>query len=56
MVAQVGETGVAAEAGEFLGISTWGWVGIIAGAAAISGGIVWAVSEAREKERRPVCP
>ena len=55
MVAQVGET-VATEGTEFLGISPWGWVGIIAGGAAIVGGIVWAVSEAREEERRPVCP
>jgi len=55
MVAQVGETAVPEGAG-FLGISHWGWVGIIAGAAAIGGVIVWAVSEAGGEERRPVCP
>jgi hypothetical protein len=54
MVAQAGET-TASEKGEFLGISTWGWVGIIAGAAAV-GGIVWAIAESTEEERRPVCP
>ena len=55
MVDQVGGPDTAAKTVEFLGISTWDWVGIIAGGAAI-GGIVWGVSEAREKERRPVCP
>ncbi|MBS3921155.1 MAG: hypothetical protein KG012_19960 [Deltaproteobacteria bacterium] len=57
MTAQVGQTtgAAAATTGEFLGLSTWAWVGIIAGAAAI-GGIAWAISEADEKDRRPICP
>ncbi len=45
MVAQAGETaagGTEAEKWEFLGISTWGWVGIIGGAAAV--GVIVGVS------------
>ena len=55
MVAQVGETAATEEATEFLGLSTWTWLGIIAGAAAV-GGMVWAIAESQEKERRPICP
>jgi len=55
MVAQVGETAATEEAAEYLGLSTWTWLGIIAGAATI-GGIAWAIAESEEKERRPICP
>jgi len=57
MVAQAGATPAAEGTAEFLGISTWGWVGVIAGAAAI-GGIAWAVDETTEVEVEviPVCP
>ena len=55
IVAQVGEVTAAAGAETFLGISTGGWVAIIAGAAAI-GGIVAAGISGAEAERAPVCP
>jgi hypothetical protein len=55
MVAQVGETAAEAGAGEFLGISTWGWVGILAGVAA-AGGIAAAASGGGGGKGAPTCP
>jgi hypothetical protein len=57
MVAQVGETATATAGttGAFLGISTWGWIGIIAGAALIATVAVVAARD-DDDDRVPVCP
>lgn len=57
MVAQAGETATTTTGttGTFLGISTWGWVGIIAAAAAVAG-IAVAASGDDDDDRVPVCP
>ncbi len=65
MVAQAGETtagGPEAEKWEFLGISTWGWIGILAGVAAIAAIVAVVASrggghhEAAAAAPTPVCP
>lgn len=57
MVAQAGETGTTTTGttGAFLGISTWGWVGIIAAAAAVVGVVAVAAGD-DDDDRVPVCP
>jgi len=57
MVAQAGETATATTGttGTFLGITTWGWVGIIAAAAAVTG-IAIGVAGDDDDDRIPVCP
>lgn len=57
MVAQAGETATTTTGttGAFLGISTWGWVGIIAAAAAVAG-IAIAAGDDDDDDRVPVCP
>jgi hypothetical protein len=62
-VAQVGATvgggaagGGAGGGGAFLGISTWAWVGMLAGVAGIAGIGVAASSAAIDHDRAPVCP
>lgn len=59
MVAQVGgvEAAGAGAAGTFLGISTWGWIGIIAGAAAVAGLTTAIVNDQDyDEDRIPICP
>ncbi len=57
MVAQAGETSTATETtGTFLGISTWGWVGIVAGAAVIAGVAIAAGGGGDGGDRIPICP
>ena len=57
MVAQAGETATTAETtGAFLGISTWGWVGIIAAAAVVTVVAVAAGGGGGDHDRAPVCP
>jgi hypothetical protein len=57
MVAQAGETATIATGttGSFLGISTLGWVGIIAAAAAVTV-VTVAASGDDDHDRVPVCP
>jgi len=57
MVAQAGETGTTTTGttGTFLGISTWGWVGIIAAAAVVTI-VAVAASGGDDHDRVPVCP
>ncbi len=56
MVAQAGETAAATTGttGTFLGISTWGWVGIIAGAALVAGVSIAAAQD--DDDDLPICP
>lgn len=57
MVAQAGETSTTTETkGAFLGISTWGWVGIIAGAAVIAGVAIAASGGGDGGDWIPICP
>jgi hypothetical protein len=63
MVAQIGGPSAASsttseEAGTFLGISTWGWVGIIAGVAAVAGIVAFGASSGGggDREAALVCP
>jgi hypothetical protein len=56
MVAQAGETSATAgTTGTFLGISTWGWIGIIAVAAVIAG-VAIAAGGGGDSDRFPICP
>jgi hypothetical protein len=58
MMAQVGQTGATTTTttGEFLGLSTWAWVGI--GLAAVVAGVVVGVaaSQGGDHDRVPLCP
>lgn len=56
MTAQVGQTtgGTAATTGEFLGLSTWAWVGV-ALAAVVATGVVIAVAHDDDDDRVPIC-
>jgi hypothetical protein len=58
MVAQAGETATTATGttGDFLGISTWGWVGIIGAAAAVIVIVAAAGGGGGGSDRVPICP
>ena len=56
MVAQAGETKADVETEPFLGISTWGWVGILAGVAAIAGIVIAVSGGGGDGDHAPVCP
>jgi len=57
MVAQAGETAATTQTtGTFLGISTWGWVGIVAAAAVIAGVAIAAGGGDGDSDRVPICP
>lgn len=57
MVAQAGETSTTTETtGTFLGISTWGWIGIVAGAAVIAGVAIAAGGGGDGGDGVPICP
>jgi hypothetical protein len=59
MVAQAGMTGTTSEESEgFLGISTWGWVGIVIGSAVIAGVVIAATAHKGGGgiDYVPVCP
>ena len=58
MVAQAGETATTTTGttGDFLGISTWGWVGIIAAAAAVVVIVAVAAGGGDDHDRVPICP
>ena len=58
MVAQAGETATTTteKKDDFLGISTWGWVGIIGAAAAVIVIIAAAGGGGGDHDRAPICP
>jgi len=57
MTAQVGQTGATSDDDhrEFLGLSTWAWVGV-ALAAVIATGVVIAIAHDDDDDRVPICP
>lgn len=55
VVAQAGDVGTTVTGGEFLGLSTWTWIGIAA-AVAVIGGVAIAAGGGGDHDRVPICP